>query len=175
MALQRFNKPAAWGVMAIVLLSVNSPFADASTRVNFTGNLIGNPPCDITGDNDPIVVDFDEVGITKIDGINYMQNFSLKVTCGDDLGSHVRLYLGYTGMDARLFDNNAVLTNRDGLAIRLYYQGQVIAPDDANIPIVMSSGGSAVIPLSAVPVRDPTVDLLEGDFRATGTVEIRYP
>lgn len=121
------------------------------------------------------MVDFDEVGITKIDGVNYMQNFSLRVTCGDDLGNDVRLYLGYTGMEARLFDNNAVLTNRDGLAIRLYYQGQVVAPDDANIPIVMSSGGSAVIPLSAVPVRDPAVDLLEGDFYATGTVEIRYP
>lgn len=175
MKLQRFKQSAAWCAIAILLLSFNAPFTNASTRVNFTGNLIGNPPCDITGDNDPIMVDFDEVGITKIDGINYMQNFSLRVTCGDDLGNDVRLYLGYTGMEARSFDNNAVLTNRNGLAIRLYYQGQVVAPDDANIPIVMSSGGSAVIQLSAVPVRDPAVDLLEGDFRATGTVEIRYP
>lgn len=39
----------------------------------------------------------------------------------------------------------------------------------------MSSGSSAIVPLSAVPVRDPAIDLFEGIFTATGTVEIRYP
>lgn len=157
------------GLSGSIMLS-----AQASTRVNFHGTLIDNPPCDITGENDPIYVDFDEVGITKIDGVNYMQDFTLTVTCGADLGNNVALYMGYNGMNAP-FDDDAVQSSLAGLGIRLYYQGDVVAPNDDDISVVMSSGMSKTILLSAVPVKDASTDLLEGSFTATGTVEIRYP
>lgn len=172
MKFQTINIPCYWVVLLLIIVGISS--AKASTLVTFKGNLIGNPPCDITGDNDPITVDFDEVGITRIDGVNYMQDFALTVTCGNDLGNAVQLYMGYDGMNAP-FDDNAIQTSLRGLGVRLYYQGDVVAPNNDDIPIVMSSGGVANIPLSAVPVKDPTIDLFEGTFTATGTVEIRYP
>lgn len=166
--------PIKWVLITMLLIVICNTVSHASTQVNFRGNLIDNPPCDITGDNDPITIDFDEVGITKIDGINYMQDFTLKVICTNDLGDSVQLYMGYDGMNAS-FDNKAIQTNLRGLGIRLYHQGDVIAPNNEDIPVTMSGGSSISILLSAVPVREPSADLLEGTFNATGTVEIRYP
>lgn len=174
MTQQRTNFVVCWAMMIVVMSGCFVSLAHASTEVYFHGTLIDNPPCDITGENDPIYVDFEEVGITKIDGINYRKDFTLTVTCGNDLGNGVQLYMGYDGMNA-LFDNDAVQTSIRGLGIRLYYQGQVISPNNDDIPIVMSGGYSRVIPLWAVPVRDDGITLLEDTFSATGTVEIRYP
>lgn len=174
MTQQRTNFVVCWAMMVVVMSACFVSLAHASTQVNFHGTLIDNPPCDITGENDPIYVDFDEVGITKIDGINYMKDFTLTVTCGADLGNNVALYMGYNGMNAP-FDDDAVQTNLRGLGIRLYYQGHVIPPNDDDIPVAMSSGVSRIIELSAVPVKDTSIDLLEGPFTAVGTVEIRYP
>lgn len=170
------NFLVCWAAMIGLLGSCIVSSAQASTRVNFHGTLINNPPCDITGENDPIYVDFDEVGITKIDGVNYMKDFTLTVTCGADLGNNVALYMGYNGMSA-LFDSDAVQTSLRGLGIRLYHNGGVVAPNNDDISVVMSSGFSKTIALSAVPVKDndPSLTLLEGPFSATGTVEIRYP
>ncbi|MTC61465.1 fimbrial protein [Providencia rustigianii] len=154
----------------LLVLSVKS-----STLVTFKGNLIGNPPCDISGENDPIQINFGEVGITRIDGSNYLKDFILNINCSNELGNNVALFIAYKGMNAASFDNNAVQTSLSGLGIRLYYEGHVIPPNDDNIPIVMSSGGVKKIPLSAVPVRDLSVDLFEKPFTAMGTIEIRYP
>lgn len=156
-------------------LLFNASLAQA-VPMTFGGTLIGNPPCDITGDDDPVSVQFGEVGITRIDGINYTESFTLTVSCGSDLGNNVVLYMGYDGMNAE-FDERALQTSKPGLGILLSYNGTVIKPDNGDIPITMSSNGMVSIPLTAVPVKDsnPALVLLEGSFNATGTVEIRYP
>lgn len=174
MAQQRVISIVLWLIASVLISGYIMIPVQASTQVNFYGNLIGHPPCDISGENDPIYVDFDEVGLTRIDGINYRKDFTLIVTCGNDLGNGVQLYMGYDGMNAP-FDNDAVQTSIGGLGIRLYYQDQVVSPNNDDIPIVMSGGYSKVIPLWAVPVREDDRNLFEGTFSATGTVEIRYP
>lgn len=172
-------KQCRWGKVEVIAMGllgcsiING--SQASTLVNFHGTLISNPPCDITGDNDPITIDFGEMGITRIDGSNYMQDFALTITCGNDLGNAVQLYIAYEGQPMFPYDPNAIVTSREGLGVRLYYQGQVIPPNDDNRPIVLSGGGQTNLSLSAVPIRDPAANLLEGTFIAMGTVEIRYP
>ncbi|MGF7540215.1 fimbrial protein [Providencia rettgeri] len=141
-------------------------------------NLIGNPPCDVSGPDgpdQPIKVLFGEVGITKIDGTNYQQDFTLTLSCGTGLGNAVALYLQYTGMNAP-FDNNALQASQAGLGIRLYHQG-VIIPPNTGTSITMSDNGMATLPLYAVPVKDasPSATLYEGDFTATASVEMNYP
>ncbi|EKT58540.1 putative fimbrial subunit SteE [Providencia sneebia DSM 19967] len=118
---------------------------------------------------------FGEVGITKINGTNYQQDFTLTLSCGTGLGNAVALYLEYRGMNAP-FDNNALQTNQAGLGIRLYHQG-VIIPPNSGTPITMSDGDTATLPLYAVPVKDPSpsATLYEGDFTATASVEMNYP
>nr|WP_282553592.1 fimbrial protein [Providencia sneebia] len=127
------------------------------------------------GVDQPIKVPFGEVGITKINGTNYQQDFTLTLSCGTGLGNAVALYLEYRGMNAP-FDNNALQTNQAGLGIRLYHQG-VIIPPNSGTPITMSDGDTATLPLYAVPVKDPSpsATLYEGDFTATASVEMNYP
>lgn len=150
-----------------------------AVEVNFSGNLIENPPCDVAGPdgpNKPIKIDFGEIGITKIDGENYRQDFILTFTCGPELGNEVPLFLQYMSPFIAPYDNKAVRTNVTGLAIRLYHNGVVIGPNTGS-PMKMSSGETATLPLYAVPVRDPdpSVILQEGSFNASATVQMLYP
>lgn len=161
-------------ILAVSML-FNASFVQA-VPMTFGGTLIGNPPCDITGDDDPVSVKFGDVGISRIDGVNYAQPFTLTVTCGADLGNSVALFMGYDGMNAD-FDDRALQAFPRGLGILLSYNGTVIKPNNGDIPVTMSSHGVMTLPLVAVPVKDsnPALVLLEGPFNATATVEIRYP
>lgn len=172
--MSKFNIIKSIKFAVLLVLSTNVfliPSSYASVRVDFTGTMRGNPPCDVTGAD----VDFGEVGVTKIDGINYTQDFSISVECPADTGA---LYIAYSGLTANTFDDKALQTSVAGLGIRLYRNGTVIAPDNHDIPLIMpAEGGIVPIALSAAPVRDmsPSYLLLEGEFRATGTIEVRYP
>lgn len=162
----------------VLWLSSLIPLTSSAVDVNFTANLIGNPPCDVSGPDgpdQPIRVPFGEVGITKIDGVNYQQDFTLTLSCGTGLGNAVALYLEYRGMNAP-FDNNALQASQSGLGIRLYHQGVVIPPNTGT-SITMSDNGISTLPLYAVPVKDadPSATLYEGDFTATASVEMNYP
>lgn len=155
------------------------PLTTQAVEVNFSGNLIQNPPCDVAGPdgaNQPIKVPFGEVGITKINGVNYQQDFTLTLSCGTGLGNAVALYLEYRGMPANSFDSKALQASQSGLGIRLYHQGVVISPNTGT-SITMSDSGTSTLPLYAVPVKDPSASatLYEGDFTATANVEMNYP
>lgn len=161
-----------WGLSALM------PLTASAVVVNFTGNLIQNPPCDVSGPaglNQPIKVLFGDVGITKIDGVNYQQDFTLTLSCSAQLGEGVALYLEYRGMQAG-FDDKALQASQPGLGVRLYHQGVVI-PTNTGTAITMSSNGNTTLPFSAVPVRDPdpSATLYGGAFTATASVEINYP
>lgn len=152
--------------------------ADTSLR----GTLIANPPCDVYGDNNPIQVNFGEVGITRIDGINYAQPFTLTVACGSTLGNNVALVLHYIGVDAQDFNTNALQTTKPGLGILLTQNGSVMPPifppqPNTGLSVSMSSNGQLNIPFMAVPVKnmDASTVLLEGDFSASASMEIQYP
>lgn len=165
------------GLSVFVSASLILPMAHA-VGVNFTANLIQNPPCDVSGPegmNQPIKVPFGEIGITKINGVNYQKDFTLTLSCGAGLGESVALYLEYRGMVAP-FDEKALQTSILGLGIRLYHEGHIIPPNTGT-PIKMSSNGSADLPLYAVPVKDtdPAVTLFEKEFTATASVEMNYP
>ena len=156
-----------------------------AVEVNFTGNLINNPPCDVSGPDgpdQPINVDFGELGITKIDGLGDKteygrQDFTLTLSCGTGLGNAVALFFQYRGMAAP-FDpsGNTLQASQAGLGIRLYHQGVVIAPESGT-PMIMSDNDILTLPLYAVPVKDtkPGVTLYEGKFEANANVEMNYP
>lgn len=172
--LQRlFSRPVMCAVVSLLAV----PLMAQAVPATFSGTLIGNPPCEITGDENPISINFGEVGITRIDGVNYQQPLNLTITCGSDLGSNVAMYLAYDGMNATDFDHSALQTSRVGLGIRLSYQGSVITPNEDDLPITMSSNGVMSLTMTAVPVADPdpALVLLEGPFNAIATMEVRYP
>ncbi|MEY0231396.1 fimbrial protein [Providencia manganoxydans] len=158
---------------------INSNMTQA-VQLEFTGNLLENPPCDVAGPNglnQPIKIGFGDVGISRINGENYRQDFTITMTCGSDLGNAVALYLTYgTNAYKAPFDNKALGTTTSGLGIRLYHEGVVIGPGTGT-KMVMSSNGTSRLDLYAVPVRDPNpaTILIEGDFTASATVQMLYP
>lgn len=172
------QRTTGWLLGSLWVLSGLAPQMASAVEVNFTGNLIQNPPCDVAGPDgidQPIKVPFGEVGITKINGVNYQQDFTLTLSCGDGLGSAVALYLEYRGMQAG-FDDKALQASQAGLGVRLYHQGVVI-PTNTGTAVTMSDNGVASLPLYAVPVKNPNpaAVLYEGDFTATASVEMNYP
>ncbi|MEY0232637.1 fimbrial protein [Providencia manganoxydans] len=173
--MMKINNVIYFGALVI---SFSISFMTQSADINITANLIQNPPCDIAGSDgpdQPIKVPFGEVGITKINGVNYQQDFALTLSCGTGLGNEVVLYLEYRGMKAS-FDDKALQASQPNLGIRLYHEGVVIAPNTGT-KITMSDNGTTTLPLYAVPVKNsiPSAILYEDDFTATASVEMNYP
>lgn len=174
MMMRAFKIPA----MALWLCSL-MPLTSSAVEVNFTANLIDNPPCDVSGPDgpdQPIKVVFGDVGITKINGENYRQDFTLTLSCGPGLGDAVALSLVYRGMLAE-FDTKALQASTRDLGIRLYGEEEGVIAPLSSLPIVMSSNGSKPLSLYAVPVKDtdPSATLYEGPFNATASMELNYP
>ncbi|MCS3433873.1 fimbrial protein [Klebsiella sp. BIGb0407] len=161
-------------LVVLTLLILSSLFFSLQVRAvpaTFHGTLIDYPPCDINS----VDVEFNEIGISQIDGTRYKQPFKITIECQNTLGTSVPLYLGYEGMVAS-FNSNALQTSKANLGIIMYHAGtnDAIPPNNQDIPVTMSSGGKYDINLEAVPVKDSTPPS-EGSFTATGRVEIRYP
>jgi len=127
------------------------PLTTQAVEVNFTGNLIDNPPCEVSGqdgENQPIKVPFGELGIKKIDGLSDnteygRQDFTLTLNCGTGLGNTVALYLEYRGVTAS-FDpsKNTLQSSINGLGIRLYRNNKVVPPN-SGAQITMSDNGTS--------------------------------
>lgn len=161
--------------IGLSLLSLLFSLPAQSVEVNFTGTLIDNPPCTVNN-AEAIDVPFGEVGITKIDGVNYAQSFTLTLNCEASLGGETALYLEYDGMSANDFDKDALQASREGLGIRLYRSsGSALFPINSGYAMTMTGGGSTSLGLYAVPVKAAGANLLEGDFTATATFELQYP
>ncbi|MGJ3355453.1 fimbrial protein [Providencia sp. Je.9.19] len=173
------KKQRRWAFSLIGSLALLSYSTAKAVEVNFSGNLLENPPCEVAGPdgpNQPVKVQFGEIGITKINGINYQQDFTLTLSCGPELGNSVGLYLQYMSPFVASYDSKALSTSINGLGIRLYHNGVVVGVNTGS-KMIMSSNGTATLPLYAVPVRDPNpaITLREGDFTASATVQMLYP
>lgn len=146
-----------------------------AVQVNFSGTIRNSPPCTITGDTNPIVIDFGDVGINEI-GTIPPKYFDIKILCEGTLGQNIPLFIGYDGLNAG-FDSNALQTSKAGLGILLRLDNTIIIPDNSDHPITLSGGVVKDLSFNASLVKDsdPSLVLYEGEFSATGTVEIRYP
>lgn len=164
-------------IISLLTISFNLLHPAHAVQVNFSGTLMNNPPCTINGAEDPIIINFERVGISQIYGDNVAQTFSIKIECEDRLGQDVPLYIGYDGMKTD-FDPRALQTTKSGLGVLLKRDnGEVIAADNADHPITLTGGIAKDLQFKAVLVKDtnPSSVLFEGDFEANARIEIRYP
>lgn len=168
------------GATSICGLTALSQFASASNVANvaMTGRLLDFPPCEVysdAGKGAPVLIGFDEVAIQRIDGQSFRKDWLLKVSCDASLGSNVPVNIEYRGATSG-FDQQALQTDKDGLAIRLYQvsNGQIV---QLNTPytFTVSSIGERQISLYAVPVKNPQVTLTAGRFTASATLALNYP
>lgn len=158
-----------WRLLACALcLSALPGWAVADTAaMSFSGTL-NDPPACVINNGEQIDVDFGErVGISKVDGQNYLQTVNYRIDC--EPGSSGQT-LGLTLVAASsVFDAAAVPTTVPDLAVRLLLAGNAfvlnkrVAIDAANPPV-----------LQAVPVKRQGATLKPQAFSAQATLLADY-
>ncbi len=138
----------------------------AVENMSFTGMLIEPPPCTIK-DGDEIEVNFgDRVGVSKVDGVNYLRPVTYTISCDPSVEAW-NMTLEVVGSAAD-YDAAAIQTDMDDLAIRLLQNNErFILNKPLPIPNVAPT-------LTAVPVKRPGATLKSGKFVATATLLAVY-
>ncbi|AKG68218.1 pilus assembly protein [Serratia fonticola] len=141
---------------------------DGEADITFHGTLITSPPCTINDDN-RIDVDFGErVGINKVDGVSYRQLINYQITCREGDPGQWAMTLSLSG-NAAGFDNEALLTDKANLGIRVYQNDQPFTP---NTTLKIDRDNPPR--LEAVPVKNTGATLTEGTFEAWATLRAEY-
>ncbi|CAI1050191.1 fimbrial protein [Serratia quinivorans] len=149
-----------------LLMALGGP-AVATDNMRFSGTLIEPPPCTIN-DGGEVDVDFgNRVGVTKVDGVNYLQPVNYRITCGPGARAW-SMTLEVVGTPAD-YDEAAIESNVDDLAVRLLQNGKRFTLNKP-IPIKLNTPRT----LEAVPVKRPGAALKEGAFEATATLLAVY-
>ncbi len=155
------------GYGGIFLLMVLSGNAAAAENMRFSGTLIEPPPCTIN-DGGKVDVDFgNRVGVSKVDGVSYMQPVNYRITCTPGAGKW-NMTLEVVGTPAD-YDDAAIVSNMDDLAVRLLQNGK---PFTLNKPVSIKLNTPPT--LEAVPVKRPGATLKEGAFEAAATLLAVY-
>lgn len=135
--------------------------------MRFSGTLLEPPPCSIN-DGGEVDVDFgNRVGVTKVDGINYLQPVNYRISCDAGPGAW-NMTLEVVGIPAD-YDEAAIQSNMDDLAVRLLQNGKRF---NLNKPIPIKLNAPPT--LEVVPVKRPGATLKEGTFEATATLLAVY-
>jgi len=149
-----------------IFLSAASLHALAEENMNFHGTLVALPSCTINN-NEPINVEFGDVGVNKVDGVNYTKDIDYKISC-DRTTEDGQLYLSVTGTGSD-FNSDYLMTSVSGLGIEikaedaLYKLNSQLKVDIASPP-----------KLTAVPVKEATTSLAAGEFSAAATLQAFY-
>jgi type 1 fimbria pilin len=153
-----------FGLLAAGLLAGQ---VQAEENMQFHGTLIEPPPCTIN-DGGEVEVDFgNRVGVTKVDGNNYLQPVNYQISCQPGAGSW-KMTLTVIGT-ATTYDAAALESNATDLGIRLLQNGK---PFTLNKPLAVTLGSPPR--LEAVPVKRAGASLTEGLFEATATLLAVY-
>lgn len=162
------------GLAAVVLGSVWVSFPTLANNMSFHGRLIELAPCEVNN-NENLQIEFGDIQVKDIDGVNHAQIFTLPLVCDGDTA----IMLTHNGA-ATDFNNSAVQTNVSNFGIQLseyHSQGGLGEPLKIGVPVKVfdGSGGAQNIILGAVPVKKPGAELAAGAFQGVSTVQLEYP
>lgn len=134
----------------------------ALANLTFDGTLNEPAPCTINSGSN-IEIDFDDIGVNKVDGHNYRKLVNYIITCS--AGSLPwEMVLTVTGA-ATAFESSAVQTSTADLGIRLLQNG---VPFELNSQLPISPATPPV--LEVVPVKRSGTSLAPGGFSASATL-----
>lgn len=157
----RFWQQPAW--CAVLVLGLCST---ATANMAFNGTLVEPPPCTINNGS-TIEIDFKDVGVNKVDGVNYRERVNYSITCtGGTLPW--QMVLTVKGV-ATPFETSAVQSSVADLGIRILQNG---IPFTLNTPLLITPSTPPV--LEAVPVKNVGAVLGPGGFAAAATLLAEY-
>ena len=155
-----------WKQLSLLALCTAGIHATASANLSFIGTLVEPPLCTINNGN-TLTIDFKEVGVNKVDEVNYRLPMNYTITCaGSTLPWEMILSVKGT---ATSFESSAVQTSVTDLGVQLLQNGQ---PFKLNTPIVINPASPPA--LEAVPVKRPGTTLKSGGFNAAATLLAEY-
>lgn len=154
-----------WKAAFIFLCAIGSFNVGAAenreSSAKFHGELVVIE-CSINSGQNQVVNFGSSVGISRIDGKRYEQTVPFVLNCQNYAGGKVpSLKLTLEGT-ASSFDNAALATNVNGLGIEIKNNNK---PQPLNQAVTFDYDKPPV--LTAVPVADPTVELVAQDFFTT--------
>lgn len=151
-----------WLQPALLALCSMGLGSNAMANLTFDGTLVEPPPCTINSGG-LIETDFMDVGISKVDGINYRRPVSYTITCSSGTLPW-EMVLTVKGV-ATSFESSAVQTSVADLGVQLL---QDDTPLNLNTLLIINPTTPPV--LEAVPIKRPGVLLATGGFTASATL-----
>lgn len=149
-------------------------WADNTTQINLSGTLIEPPPCTINN-GAPISVDFgDNIGVNRVDGVNYTKTIDYHITCDEDPNNSPWV-MGLTVIATRANMGAAILqayidgSDSMDLGIKMILNGHYMTLNER-----VEINPNALPVLQAVPIKIEGSTLPEGHFHATATLLADY-
>ncbi|GAB1437330.1 fimbrial protein [Providencia sp.] len=138
----------------------------AADNVEFTGTLLIPPPCTVFEDK-VYLVEYKDIGLHKVDGVNFTKTINYALKCDDNLkGWDLMLTIKGNPTD---FDKSALKTEIRDLGMRITQNGLGF---EINKPLKISYGQPPV--LEVVPVKRLGTTLPERPFTAIATLLAEY-
>lgn len=154
--MKHFNSPA---LFALFVLGYSN---SAMANFTFDGTLNEPPPCTINSGN-IIEVDFKDVGVSKVNGVNYLKPVNYTITCSAGTLPWEML-LTVRGV-ATSFESSAIQSSVADLGIQILQNGEPLA---LNTLLLINPTTPPV--LEAVPTKRPGVLLGPGEFSSSATL-----
>lgn len=144
--------------------------ASNSVGLALKGNLIQNPPCILTAEDntDVISIDFSDMVIRKITGITYRKTVPYKLVC--DAPDNTGLEISLKGTVAP-FDSNILKTTNKDLGIAFTFAGTLMIVNGT--PMKFKNNERPEITANPVTNSKQT-NIAAGDFTATATIMVSY-
>lgn len=155
-----------WQLSALFALGALGVCPGAIANLTFSGTLVEPPPCTISSGN-TIDVNFSNVGINAVDGVNHRLPLSYTINCASS-PLPWRMLLTLQGT-ATTYDSAAVQTSAADMGVRLLRNGVAFT---LNTPVSISPSSPPV--LEAVLVKRPGGTLASGGFTASATLLAYY-
>lgn len=151
-------------------LLVFSTFSySASLTVGFNGNLISTPPECILNNSQKSMVHFDDILLSRIDGVNYKHTLTFELTCTNLAMNN--LALSIQG-DPSNFNNGILKTSNPKLGLSFYING---IKQDINKKINFNYLELPSLEVSPVKNTNSSFDDTDGgDFTALATLNVDY-
>lgn len=148
------------------LLTQSLPYlAHAVLTVNVTGVIVEGV-CEINN-GETVHVNFgNNLQANQINGQNFMQTIEYALVCEDLISNDLEMQFEGTATE---FSENYLATDREGLGIKLYMNGQEM-PMNTWMPFSWPN----VPVLQAAPVKDDNIEIETGVFNASATLKIQY-
>ncbi|UVC29324.1 fimbrial protein [Pantoea sp. SOD02] len=155
-------------------MSISSAMANGLTPSERGVRVIADTPFEVSGEvsaplcqineNKAIDIEFDNVVIQQINGINFAKTVPFNITCSDGFSGEVDLMIK---ANSSSFNSDAIATNDSNLAIQLLINEKVQILN-ALQPINWRES----MELKAVPIKNTLINPSAGDFTAVATLSV---